>query len=272
MSALNSSVAIKKQNSLTLLRKRPAEFMLLALLCLGMLSQALNAQATENLYEKNYQAQNNSNLKSLESSPDTKMYVSNHKDEDNISMLENGYDMMGASAFDATDTPAEQALQFGKIIKADTVLVYSKYGSEKTSASKLQLIREAAKRGGEIDAKDLEKPATEYQYYASYWAKLPPPLLGVHIIKLKKRANATDKDAGATEEKGLKVIAVIKDSPAAKAGVSKGDVLLKIGEMELQTPDDLFAAVKRYAGQSVPVELLHEQDAKQLTVALNSRR
>lgn len=272
MSAFKSSLAIKKPKALAWAGKRPAEIMLLALLCLGMLSLALNVHAAENLYEKNYRAQNNGNLKSLESNPNTKMYVSNHKDEDNISMLENGYDMMGTSAFDATDTPADQALQFGKSIKADTVLVYSKYGSEKTSASKLQLIREAAKRGGEIDAKDLENPVTEYQYYASYWAKLPPPLLGVHIIKLKKRTNATDEEAGATEEKGLKVIAVIKDSPAAKAGVSKGDVLLKIGEVELQTPDDLFAAVKRYAGQSVPVELLHEQDAKQLTVALNSRR
>jgi membrane-associated protease RseP (regulator of RpoE activity) len=197
------------------------------------------------------------------------MYVSNHKDEDNISMLENGYDMMGTSAFDATDTPADQALQFGKTIQADTVLVYSKYGSQKTASSKLQMVKEAAKNGGEIDAKALEEPAMEYQYYASYWAKLPKPLLGVHIIKLKQRANPDNQKA--TDEKGLNIIAVIKDSPAAKAGMVKGDVLLKIGEMELIQPDDLFAAVKRYAGQTVPVELAHNQENVKVTVALNSR-
>jgi hypothetical protein len=26
-----------------------------------------------------------------------------------------------------------------------------------------------------------------YQYYASYWAKLPMPLLGLHVIKLKHK-------------------------------------------------------------------------------------
>lgn len=269
MSALNRDVATKKPSSLAWAAKSPLERMLLALLCLGMLCYAWNLHAAENLYEKNYRAQNAGNLKSLEASPDTKMYVSNHKDEDNISMLENGYDMMGTSAFDATDIPADQALQFGKTIKADTVLVYSKYGSQKTAASKLQLIKEAAKNGGEIDAKELKAPAAEYQYYASYWAKLPSPLLGVHIIKLKQRANPDNQKA--TDEKGLNIIAVIKDSPAAKAGIVKGDVLLKIGEMELIQPDDLFAAVKRYAGQTVPVELAHNQENVKVTVALNSR-
>jgi hypothetical protein len=241
------------------------------LLCMGTFFYALNLYAAENPYEKNYRIQNGNDLKSLESNPDTKMYVSNHKEEDNISMLENGYDMMGTSGFDAADTPADLALQFGKTIKADTVLVYSKYGSAKTSASKLQLIKEAAKHGGEIDAKDLAEPATEYQYYASYWAKLPPPTLGVHIIKLKKQSDPAIEAAGA-EEKGLNIIAVIKDSPAAKAGMVKGDVLLKIGEVELVKPDDLFAAVKRYAGQTVPVELRRDEVNVTSTVALNSRK
>lgn len=269
MVSLNRGAAVKIINTAKGEKKR-LQSMLLALLLAGSLVYAHHAFAAENLYEKNYRAQNNGNLKSLQANPDTKMYVSNHKDEDNISMLENGYDMMGISGFDATDVPAEQALQFGKTIKADTVLVYSKYGSSKTSASKMELIREASKRGGEIDAKALEEPATEYRYYASYWAKLPSPLLGVHVIKLKRHQNSPDESV--EEEKGLNIIAVIKDSPAAKAGLSRGDVLLKIGEAVLQTPDDLFAAVKRYQGQTVPVEVLHEQASKQVDVALNSRK
>lgn len=250
-------------------QKLPLQMMLLSLLFLGALFFTHNLFAAENPYEKNYREQNSGNLKSLNPNPDTKMYVSNHKDEDNISMLENGYDMMGTSGFDGTDTPADLALQFGKAIKADTVLVYSKYGSAKTPASKLQMIKEAAKRGGEIDAKDLEEPATEYQYYASYWAKLPTPLLGVHLIKLKPVADAKNKPA---DEAGLNIIAVIKESPAAKAGIVKGDVLLKLGDVELVKPDDLFAAVKRYEGQTVPVELKRDESNMKVTVALNSRK
>lgn len=253
------------------LQKLQFQAMLLSLLCLGTLFFAHSLYAAENPYEKNYRVQNGSNLKSMKPAPDTKMYVSNHKDEDNISMLENGYDMMGTSGFDGTDTPADLALQFGKVIKADTVLVYSKYGSAKSPASKLQLIKEAAKRGGEIDAKDLEEPATEYQYYASYWAKLPTPLLGVHLIKLKPMSDP-DSDVKPVDEKGLNIIAVIKESPAEKAGIVKGDVLLKLGDVDLNKPDDLFAAVKRYEGKTVPVELMRDQSNMKVTVALNSRK
>lgn len=248
-------------------------FMLFSLLSLGTLLIASNLQAAEmNLYAKNYKVQNNNQLKSLEANPDTKMYVSNHKEDDNISMLENGYDMMGSSGFEAGDVPADLALQHGKNIKADTVLVYSKYGSAKTADSKMQAIRDALKKKGEVTEQDLATEATEYKYYASYWAKLPMPLLGVHIIKLKQKVAAEVKEAETPEQKGLKIIAVIKDSPAAKATITKGDLLLKIGEVDLVKPDDLFAAVKRYEGQTVAVELQRSGEDVKTTVALNTRK
>jgi C-terminal processing protease CtpA/Prc len=254
-------------------KKLTASLMLLSLLALGTLLVASGVQAAEmNPYAKNYKEQNSNQLKSLEANPDTKMYVSNHKEDDNISMLENGYDMMGSSGFEAGDVPADLALQHGKSIKADTVLVYSKYGSAKTADSKMQAIKDALKKKGEVTEKDLAAEPTVYQYYASYWAKLPMPLLGVHIIKLKQKAAAESQEAAAPEQKGLKIIAVIKDSPAAKAAITKGDVLLKIGEVDLVKPDDLFAAVKRYAGQTVPVELQRGDEDVKTTVALNSRR
>ena len=255
-------------------KKRITAFLLLSLLSLGSLLVVTQSHADEvNLYAKNYKEQNAYHLKSLSANPDTKMLVSNHKDIDNISMLEGGYDMMGSSGFDATDVPADLALQHAKSIKADTVLVYSKYGSAKTNSSKIELIKEAAKKGGEIDAKDLVDEPTKYTYYASYWAKLPMPLLGVHVIKLKKQADPDDADAAKPlEEKGLKIIAVIQESPAAKANIVKGDTLLKIGDVALVKPDDLFAAVKRYQGQTVPVELQRGDAEVKTTVALNTRK
>lgn len=257
-------------------KKITTALMLFGLLSLGTAIIATQLHAAEasvesvNLYAKNYKEQNGYQLKSQNVNPDTKMFVSNHKDVDNISMLEKGYDMMGSSGFDAANVPADLALQHGKNIKADTVLVYSKYGSAKTPASKLQFIKEAAKNGGEIDAKDLENEQIEYEYYASYWAKLPMPLLGVHVIKLVKAAS--NEDTEATGDQGLKIIAVIQESPASKAGVVKGDNLLKIGDVELAKVDDLFAAVKRYAGQTVAVEFLHNDSLVKTTVALNSRK
>lgn len=238
----------------------------------SLLSASILSYAADNLFEKNYTKQNNSNLQSMVAKPDTKMYLSNHKDEDNISMLENGYDLMGFSAFDAGDVPPDAALSHAKAIHADTVLVYVKYGSEKTASSKIAALKEAAKKTGEVDEKDLQANGTQYKYYASYWAKLPAPLLGLHIIKLKPAATGdAEEDAKLQADDGLKVLAVIKDSPAAKANLMRGDVLKKIGEVVLQQPDALFAAVKQYQGQSVEIAYERNGEPAVATAKLNTR-
>ncbi len=245
--------------------------MLISLLAMGILFMASKLFAAEvNPYEKNYKAQNTSNLVSQQANPDTKMYVSNHKDEDNISMLENGYDMMGSSGFAASDVAPELALQHAKAIKADTVLVYTKYGSAKTAASKIQLIKESAKKnGGEVDAKDIAADTTEYNYFASYWAKLPTPLLGVHIIKLVQKHQDDAEQVG--ENKGLTILAVIKDSPAAKAGLVRGDVLTKIANIELNKPEELSDVVRKFQGQKVAIEYARGGDKAITTAQINSR-
>lgn len=225
--------------------------------------------AEENLFAKNYKEQNNGNLKSMQANPDTKMYVSNHYDEDNISMLEDGYDMIGSSGFEAGSIKPDMALEHARSIKADVVLVYSKYASKKSSLSKLELIKEAAKTTGEIDPESLNSQDDEqYKYYASYWAKLPMPLLGLHVIKLSRKDKDTDKSI---EEDGLKVLAVIKQSPAFKAGLKRGDVLLKMGAMDLQTPAQLSQAAMKYAGKQVEISYKREEESKTTNATLNSR-
>ena len=236
---------------------------ILVLLWLSVLTQL--AFADDNLYEKNYKAQNSGGLVSMQASPDTKMYVSNHKDDDNISMLENGYDMMGSSGFEAGNVSAELALAHAKLIKADTVLVYSKYASKQSSISKIQAIKEAAKTTHEVDESVLKQDDERYDYYASYWAKLPMPLLGVHVIKLKP----IDEDT--QPELGLKVLAVIKDSPAAKANLQRGDNLLKIGEVELQNPEELSATVQKYQGKTVEIAYKRDGQIAVTQAILNSR-
>ena len=90
--------------------------MIKKILVLGLLASVMQiAQAADNLYEKNYKVQNAGGLVSQQANPDTKMYVSNHKDDDNISMLENGYDMMGSSGFEAGNVQSDLALAHEQI-------------------------------------------------------------------------------------------------------------------------------------------------------------
>jgi PDZ domain len=267
----NKASACKEVNAKVIdAKKVMKKWMLISLLAAGTLLMATQLLAAENLYEKNYKPQNASNLVSLEANPDTKMYVSNHKDKDNISMLESGYDMMGTTGFDAGAVPSELALQHAKAIKADTVLVYTKYGSALTASSKIETYKEAAKKnGGEIDEKDLVEDDVQYKYYASYWAKLPTPLLGVHVIKLA--IPAAEEGAQRQELKGLRVLAVIKGSPAEAAGILRGDMLLAINQTELSKAEELSKIVRQHQGKSVAIVYEREGVAKTAQATINTR-
>ena len=277
MTPLNKDLQSKTQASVKSLNRETVKtkIMLVSLITLGvafMASQLIAGEmgSLKNWYESSYKSQNSGDLKSLEALPDTKMYVSNHKEDDDISMLESGYDMIGSSGFTAGEVPPEQALAHAKTLKADTVLVYSKYGSAKTSSGKMQMIKEAAKLGKELTEKDLAEEPTNYKYYASYWAKLPTPLLGVHVIKLAKKESAEDEKA--VEYEGLKVLAVIKDSPAANAGLKRGDVLLKLANNKLNKPEELSNVVRQHQGQEVVVEFERNGEKNTTKTQINTKK
>lgn len=258
--------AISNNNSYASLVK----FMLFSLVGIGLAFSTYKVSAADqNLFAQHYKKQSAGDLRSLQPAPDTKMFVGKHKNEDNITMLEDGYDLMGTSGFSGMDVSSELALQHAKSIKADIVMVYQKYESAQTASSKLQLIKQAANKGGEIDPNDLEEGPTQYSYHASYWAKLPMPLFGVHVIKLKQ---AGYDESPSKSLPGLKVIAVIKSSPASSVGLVRGDTLLKLGDLTLNTPEDLFSAVKRYAGQKVAIEFKRGDDEMKQLVQLNARK
>ena len=236
------------------------------------MSISFSVLSAENLYEKNYIKQNSSNLASLEANPNTKLYVSSHNDKDNIPMLEDGYDFMGFSSFNAGDVPPADALAYAKVIHADTVLVHVGYGAEKTASSKIAALREATKKTSEVGEKDVQANGTQYRYFASYWAKLPTPLLGVHMIKLKPASTGNaEEDAKVQPDRGLKLLAVIKDSPAVKAHLLRGDVLTKIGDVILEQPNALYTAVKKYQGMQVEVAYEREGELAVTVATLNAR-
>lgn len=238
---------------------------LLAILLLATFNLA--ALAEDNPYEKNYRPQKGG-LVSLNPNPDTQIFVSNHKKDDNISMLESGYDLMGESAFDGGDVPSDLALDHARAIKADTVLVYSKYGSNQSPLSQMQVIKEAAKKGKDLTEKDLDTGQT-FRYAATYWAKLPAPLLGVHVIKLIPQRDTEDEKPEPI--KGLEVIAVIKDSPADKAGIVRGDMLHKLDGVDLNLPESLSGMVRERQGKTVTIELDRSGENKQVTANINRR-
>jgi hypothetical protein len=265
----------KIQTRAPVLKKKViGSLMLLSLLGLGAVLLAPKAHADDvakansNLFEEKFVEQNDHHLKSLKASPEAILELGENQEADTTRMLENGYDMMGTSEFVSAKIPAELAKTYGEKIKADYVLVYDKPTSLTTNMVNLDGTESGNKMAQEANDENARNEKTVH--YASYWAKLPMPLFGVHVIKLVKAA-ANPAEEGLAQP-GLKIIAVIKESPAAKAGIATGDTLLKIGDVELEKADDLFAAVKRYQGQTVNIVFSHGDEDAKTTVTLNSRK
>ena len=216
-----------------------------------------NLIAEENLFEKNYVLQSPEGFMSFEQMPNTKIMRGWDKDTDNVMMLENGYDFMGFSGFVSTNIPPSVALEHGKKIKADLILIYDRQINEGDRASQFKQARRKAieekrvKDFGkvteiEITKDDLVDPNVMYDFYASYWVKLPKPTFGTHFIELGKGENRENAE-------GVQVIAVIKGSAAAKAGILRNDSITSINGQKVTTPDELISLIRKHKGSDIDV-------------------
>jgi C-terminal processing protease CtpA/Prc len=67
------------------------------------------------------------------------------------------------------------------------------------------------------------------------------------------------------------VYAVIKDSPAFRADILKGDILRKIGDIDIYDLKNFQQVMVQYAGQKVHVEILRDGQAIKKDIQLNKK-
>jgi serine protease Do len=94
--------------------------------------------------------------------------------------------------------------------------------------------------------------------------------LGVQLQDVT-RSRKDSKELGTT--KGAYVSDVVEDSPAEKAGITKGDVIVKFGDATIENSDDLMTAVRNTPPKTeVKIELVRKTDHKVLTATLARQR
>jgi predicted metalloprotease with PDZ domain len=94
----------------------------------------------------------------------------------------------------------------------------------------------------------------------------PASVLGVQVQpltpELKKQLNA-DVEAGAV------VTEVMPNSPAARAGLKRDDVITAVDGKPVKTPEELHAAVEKAgAGKSVKLQVVHGREQRSVKAAL----
>ncbi|ERT05002.1 putative serine protease HhoB [Lyngbya aestuarii BL J] len=92
--------------------------------------------------------------------------------------------------------------------------------------------------------------------------KADHPFLGVQMVELtpKIKAEMSEQlDVKLSEDRGVLVVRVVEDSPAAKAGILKGDILQKVSGLAVVTPTQVQEEVEmREIGEELAIEVNRE--------------
>jgi len=93
--------------------------------------------------------------------------------------------------------------------------------------------------------------------------------IGGGVVYATSRAGKTAQEQS---EAGIVIAAVTPDGPAGEAGVVRGDILLKLGDAEVNSLRDLQQALGDLeAGAEVELSVLHGDDVRTLTATLGER-
>ncbi len=92
------------------------------------------------------------------------------------------------------------------------------------------------------------------------------PRLGVaiapsHVARRLRRA------VGLPDTDGLLIHEVIQDSPAARAGLAQGDLIVAAAGHPVRTPDDLFDALQGARDGTIELSIVHGTDERTIQVA-----
>ncbi len=94
-----------------------------------------------------------------------------------------------------------------------------------------------------------------------------PPQLGIaiapsHVARRMRRA------VGLPDAEGLLVHKVVEDSPAARAGLARGDLIVAAAGQPARSLDDLFGALQAAAGGTLELNVVRGTDERSVQVVL----
>jgi len=254
--------------------------MLSRLTLLSMLALVFASGCT-NPYHENYfstlEKRNKDELtRILPPSGSPQLVTSNDLKADSIRMRENGYLLVGRATFQSTHIDEKVALDQARQIGAEVVLVNHQYVTSVTQSVPIEqwdpgqqvthqettvvqqgdatptVIQKQSQTTvqGEFHTSFVDQNVDYYKYAATFWAKAKPSILGVLVKPLDEKSKTL-----VGSNKGVRVRAVVKDSPAFEADILRDDILLSLGDEVIRDPDQFFDLVERNQGKEVSVGL-----------------
>jgi len=217
------------------------------------------------------------------------VYRGSDQEQDALIMLEDNYNLVGYSSFNAGNVDEDGAIKQAKKVNASVVILYSKYAGTvsgsvpltlpDTRTSSTSLYGNAYGSGGYASysgtahtttygTKTMYIPYTVVRsdYLSTYWIKMKPPIFGTYIRDLTPEIK---QQIGSN--KGVLIYAVIKGSPAFEADILNSAVLRKIGDVAVFDMDSFQKALADYEGRETDVVIVRGDKELHKSVKLQTR-
>jgi hypothetical protein len=211
---------------------------------------------------------------------------------DEQALMENGYAKVGASSFNTGQRVSKsQLLEQAKTLNAAVILTSSHFTGSVTSALPMTTYHPGAvvtsntsgnvnmygSNGGSAygnysGTTTTQLPGTtstqyipytvnRFDYLATYWVKLKPGHFGAQVQDLPD-----DLRAKLQRNTGAIVVAVVNGSPAFKANILRGDVILAVNGVQVEGAKQGTDLMLSLAGQTVQVLVQRGDEQKAIAV------
>lgn len=219
------------------------------------------------------------------------LYTTDDMARDTQAMVENGFATVGYSSFNSGPVDASGALAQGKAVGAAMVIVQSRYTHTVTGSIPYtvqnpdQTVTTYTQgniygSGGSANfngtsTSTVPGGTTTYQipynvnrsdYLATYWVKRKTPALGVIVVNLPDSIRQKLQT-----NRGVLAVAIMRGSPAFKADVLKGDVIVGIGTDSIDDVPSFAQCVPKHMGKQATLKIIRDGRKMNIDVTLNSR-
>ncbi len=210
---------------------------------------------------------------------DPEIIRGNNPDIDHIRMTELGYFLIGTSLFNSGERNDAELFSFAKSIKAEKVIIYTKYSHTNSGMMPLTLPEtktyntnfsgniynvnsgntsyygNATTTSFGTRTTYIPYNVARYDYFVTYWVKLNLSKIdfGADVVPLPPEVKS---EIGSN--KGVLVIGVVEKTPAYDSDIVRGDIITAIAGYPINNMDDYFNVKKKVAGQSVNVRILRK--------------
>ncbi|MBU0713430.1 PDZ domain-containing protein [bacterium] len=219
-----------------------------------------------------------------------KLITSQDMKKDIMTMLQNGYFLIGKVKFTSPPINEKQALDQAKEVGAEVVFVKRDYVTTRTESVPIAewlpdktitttetstyqkdpsvppstFKREITQTlEGELYTRYVPQSTDYYDYCATFWKKAKPLKFGVLVHALDEETKKLLQS-----NKGVVVKVVINKSPAFNADILRGDIITLFNNDPVADPGDFFEKIKTHAGQTITVKIIRDGKPKDITLTL----